>query len=126
MTTDYYSFTETKMDFTDCDWSCVETHTTMRDGYVTFREPDDYSTIHSGNSNLIWDVLFELPNGNKAILCKVDIRLLGIYSKKEYTGIGTNDSNVIWLESKEIAKNIYKSIQTLRDICLMYEAYCHY
>ena len=98
----------------------------MRDGYVTFREPEDYSTIHSGNSNLIWDVLFEFPNLNKAILYKIDIRLLGIYSKKEYTGIGTNDSNVIWLESKEMTRNIYKSIQTLRDICLMYHAYCNY
>ena len=124
-------FTLDKMDFTDFDWSCVETHDKMVDGHVMFKEPEDYSTIHSKKSNVIWDVYIEDSNGNKAIFHKVDVRLLGIYTQKNSqgtfsSGIGTSDSNVIWLESKEHTKKVYKSIQNLRDICLMYHAYCHY
>jgi hypothetical protein len=125
---------------TDYDFSSIETQIKMQDSYVTFREPLHYISIPSHKDSLIWDVEIMKEDGTVSILPSVNICKLSVYSLKAqekknilspYTqsmksilrGIGTNTSNIILIHSEDHMNSIVKSIQKLRDICLMYYEY---
>lgn len=114
------------------DWCVVETHNNMSDGCVSFKEPNDYSNIHSGISNLIWDIHIKKNDGSIMVFPSVDIRLFGYYKFKDYNnqtiiGIGTSANNLCVFQSLEILTNVYKSFKKLYNMCIIFHEWsCEY